>query len=763
MSTIKSSLLQKIKLQEIEDLITEYQLIDDQYKIYYFIDPYDIGKYAFPLGLVPSKNKDKREDADIEIITDEQISYDYLFHERKESLYLFNEQVDEFNDLLGQINQIEYLGIKLINSFQQQAESLDKMIKRNPISYQNWMDNYQNAKTLISSDLYVSAFISVALGSMKDGKARLSYLKDHKLQINDSNKLPENIDEKIFDESQPGIITDKLFNELKESYREELIFPYKRMIARYKKCSVFDRLLSINNRTKKNKTLFVLVSSAKSIERITDIAAKEEYEKYKIRTDRGNNQSCIFNPIRSVRQIYLNLLVRNGINKNKIEELKHIKEFVELKGKENEYTKQIDDQLIEEYENELSNLRESYENDSLLLNLDNRFQENLLKRKDIERDYKNIFLNIQQLMQIANEKNILKELKSISLTKFKFIKEYEKILMQAMETIAQGNREFDDYTGKDPVTSIYTALPLVYFKEGSDKFKGIIEQIIKYVQGLGLPNNPNNRKNSRDIIQSINEVYFPIFLKAFPNDEEKVIMLIIILMLNVKNDENDDPNNIAYNRVCDILQSVISDESWRSAFLYIKSWIARRLRKYDESINTAKQGLELKAEDPRFYHSIYLNKYCLYYEEKDKNKKNDYLTEAITNCEKAYNLYKSQKNNENIFIEILAILNGLTYLHTLKYQDTRLQETLESARHYFDILMNQKEYSSQIAEFLHTEALLEKEEYLASKKTQGEKLEDARKKIKKAIQLKPKSDYYILEREIDDLWDILQKFDLRAE
>jgi len=127
------SLLQHITLSEIEDIILEDTLSKEGFEFHYFIDNYDIGKYSFPFGLLAEENYDRRGDKSIELVTDEQIAYHYLFDLRSEKLLLSDEHIIELNDFIGKIRRVERFGLEVVDAFTEQADYFENVVQQKNI------------------------------------------------------------------------------------------------------------------------------------------------------------------------------------------------------------------------------------------------------------------------------------------------------------------------------------------------------------------------------------------------------------------------------------------------------------------------------------------------------------------------------------------------------------------------------------------------------------------------------------------------------
>jgi len=732
---MEKSLLQKITSQEIDDLLFEYQLEEAGYKFHYFIDNYDISKYTFPFGLLDTDDFDDRQDRQVEVITDEQIAYDFLINHWRESLLLFNEHKEEVDDFIEKIKMIEFAGMKTVNSFEKQAEHFKEVSQGKPILSESLQE--------ISSKINVSLLISIALGSFTDSKKKLESLKKNKLCYNIENNaenIPDNIKE-ILLECKPNEDADKIYEKLILSYEPEISL--RRLLARYKKCLVFNKLLLLNNKAKSLKHLFILVSSGKATnERLPQLADELELN---ISID-GKK----FNPIRSIQQIYLQLLLQKSVNKQK--ELLQIKNYISLKEQNNSpfIKKTVDDIVLIINKEKISALSNSYENSALLLNnyyrdiFDKSLKTELLQKEN----YQDIATWISKLLEISKKTNALEELKATTLSKFEFVNDCNEKIKNAIKQIDRGEETLGAYSGYDYVENIYHCIPYVFFKSEDNDFQQIISKIVELITTLNI--RPSVK--SRQLIDSINKSNFNLFYKPLPNEGEKIIMLILSLMLKKSGNisDFDDPNNLAYERVSDILKKNSISDGWESDFMYIKAWIGRRIRKFEESIEISKKEIKKKPLDPRFYHSLCLNYYCLYRENEEIITN---LEQSIENCEKAYKIYLEKEEKENglaIQTVIIALLNSLSYLKTIYFTKNKNYDDIFSARNYLYKLKYRDSNYLNIAEFAHTEALLCLQDYYVF--GSDDMLKQSKEAIERAMYLNPKKKYFDLKNEITELY-----------
>lgn len=723
---VNKSLLESLSSSEVDDLIFEEELIRDGFLFHYFIDQVDLEKYVLPFGLIEGEKFDQREKRPVEVITDEQIAYDFLFNIRDEKLLIFDEHTEELEGLKRKINKVKLYGINTIDSFKIQSKYFLEVRDGKPISFQEWQNNQK-----LTSELSVSLLISIALGSLRSSIENLNKIQSEKVitKIEEYITLKFKTAEIVFEKCKPDEVTDRLFEALTDSYSEHL----QRRIAKYQKCKVFNRTICINKKSLELKEIFLLLSSAKSLNERLPIIAKQLGYGIEVKDK-------ILNPIRTIGQIYLQILLKD---RDKISELKKIRKIIQIReSTESAQLKEAINHAITNYfEKEIINSREGYENVSLLLKIDNYrelFAQALEKKKIKNQDVIN--QSILELLKIAEEKKELERLRSTNLLKLEHQRTYQQTLNAALREVAIGHNYLFAFSGLDHIENSYHTIPLV-FSHGSDKFIEILEKIIDLATESSKVS-----FNSKILIMSINQSFDLLFHKVLPNEEEKIIMLIILMMVGRKPEYN--PDNLAYNWVNDILDKKEYDEKWTNDFIYIKSWICRRLKNYNEAISVA-EGITDPINPARFYHSLFLSYYCLF---TDTNNI-EFLNKSLYNCKLAYDNYISYKDENKIYsITYSAVSNSIAYLNTLLFvnSEKRSEILLQNARKYLILLREREKFNYyKFPEFLHTEAFLEVQEYKLD--NNPNKLHYALSTIEKAIKLKPKEAYLNLKKEINQM------------
>jgi tetratricopeptide (TPR) repeat protein len=199
-------------------------------------------------------------------------------------------------------------------------------------------------------------------------------------------------------------------------------------------------------------------------------------------------------------------------------------------------------------------------------------------------------------------------------------------------------------------------------------------------------------------------------------------------------------------------------DGFRKEFLYIACWAGRRRRIFNEVDQLVMQAIEDFQKDPRFYHGRSLNTFAWLSDEEQRSYCPYTLEEAIADGLKAVMLYKRRQKKDQ---EMLAAnYNNLAYFYA--YDRAGSYFDLIKAR---DCLENLKkcvpknDWDPLFPEYLHTEAHVEYEEFLAGiadAQSQKErrnlirKVKFAAEDIRQAVDLYPdKPLYRELKKNID--------------
>lgn len=728
------SLIQTITSDQVADLIDEYNLFKEGYKFYYFVDTFDINRLCFPFGIVAFSSFDENEKDPIEIITDKQLSYNYLLRQSDFYFLLFDEYYVEYMDFKNKIDRAKYLGLELVNSLKILVDYYDESIVNNKLS----LEKFQTVERI--SEFQVSLLLSIVVGTISNGIDKLNNLEQSQLihSLNDLNKLKgfNNELSDIINDCQPSDFTDQIFHHLIERFSKNIILEPDRLRARYTDCKVYDRLVHINNKTLNiDRTGFFLLSSTKTSGKISNIANEFHLNpKFK--------KNSVFNPFRSINQIYLKLLLEKS--PNYINDLLLIKNLVRYKEKDINKADNINKLIVANFENRINELREGFENAALIKDFKDY-------REEIEKSFENkeiikskhVIPSLKKLILLSLNTDVIEQTRNKKLNDLIFERTYKTSLVLGIEKIKQGFSQFEICQGDDYITNHYHHLPLVYFIEENDVYQDAINEIVKFLTEI-----EPKRRNSQALIKSINKSLELLFDRAKPNFAENLIRLLILTLLRTKDDK--EPEMIAYKSAIQILNSNKSNKNFRKEYLYFLSWIARRNLDYKTALDYAEEGINIDNTDPRFYQSISLIKYCLFRETKEKV----FLVESIYNAKKSIDLY-SRLKIESLAVEksMMALFNTICFLSCLFYEDYEKQiHHLNLARENIEKLKKMESNFDKIPEFLHTEANLIKLEISSQKENPDlKKLEYAKSKIEYAIKMNPKEIYKELKLELDQM------------
>ncbi|GEM_PF-5714150 len=735
-----TSLIQTLTSSQINDLLTEYDLEKNGYKFYYFIDTHDLSRMSFPFGLIKNESFDDREKRPIEIITDELLAYDFLLRTLNQKCLLFDEYLVEYRDFKRKINSAKLLGLDLVDSLKVLVEYYDKFFSEKKISH----EEFQNLERI--SEFQLSLLLSIVTGTISQGIEKLNLIESNNLihSINDFNKI-EGFEKKLINEivnSEPTAFTEKIFEHLTKTFSKQIIYSPDRLKAKYNDCLVYDRLVQLNNKTLKTNIGFFLLSSPPDYvsNKLSKVADKNQFNPLL-------NDGNPFNPFRSINQIYLKLLLAKSSDYHK--DLNLVYDLTLKKESDYKIKQFADENLIKHFENRINELREGFENASLLQTFSDYNKEisNAFQNKEVKKSQFLIPI-LESILEIAKNNDSIEHTKNIKLKELIFERTYKNTLSLGLENINRGICEFEICKGNDYITNLYHHLPLVYFFTEENGNQDACNEIVKFLTEI----DPKKR-NSRALIKSINSSLNFLFIKAEPTYAETLIRLLILLLLRTETDEG--PEALGYETAEKLLNSELKEDPYRIEYLYFLSWIARRKADYPKALEFADEGIKINRNDPRFYQSKTLIYYCLYL----KTSNNKYLNDAIDNAKKSIELYTNLKA-KNIAIKksLIALLNAITYLYCLYYEKiNRKLEYLNEARTNLDILKSYELNFLKIPEFLHTEAYLIKLE-IDHEIDHGLDKEEAKKKIRYAIYLigesikiNSKEDYKKLEVKLNEL------------
>ena len=176
----------------------------------------------------------------------------------------------------------------------------------------------------------------------------------------------------------------------------------------------------------------------------------------------------------------------------------------------------------------------------------------------------------------------------------------------------------------------------------------------------------------------------------------------------------------------------------KAEFLYVITWTARRLDKFQEAHNAAKQGISEYPDDPRFFHGRSVNTFLWLDNDKQRKYCPTSLADAVADAEVAFELYSKHPEDR---AAVMAIqLNNIAWARCADPKSPLYD--LSGSRSALDRLkavLPPAEWLPRFPSFLHTEASVELAESDMAVNRGADpslvlsKLERARKAIKEAV------------------------------
>lgn len=722
------SLLQYLTLEDIGNLKMEIEL-GKEYNIHYFIDTFDVVRACFPFGITREERRLKPDlrspllEHELKIITDEQVAYDYFFDKIKGSLLVLDEYIDEldaFSDYLkyhkGRDNLNDSGFESLINSLAQDSPSIN-----------SWRD----LENLNSFD--ISKFICLALGLVSLGYKKYNAAIESKLILKYDgltkymkNNFGDDSIAKLVDLTRPmnesTLTIYKLWNEINQGDSSDSNV--------YTDCKALDRVLRLNKVCieKKIPHLFIFISSTNSMQRLSR-------RSYSLNSEMPKINKQVFNPIRSVQHLYGRKIIDAYLANSQSSSLEYGLEYIEDLVL-NLHKTGISADLKQRTYYEIEKIRESYENFSLLQTYES--YRNVLKVAVVAgkiQVHPNLVESYNGLKQMANDKEMLLELESIVVQKVDYEINFKNILLKGIKSIRDLGQVFQVKSGeRDFIVGYFHLLPILI---DTTNFQNSYRNTLNEVASFIMTKN-HEQKHSKELIDFLQANIRRIFDRAEHPLEEILHHCILLMILpNYSNEyfgykvpSNDEfvmakVNEIISNKVN--LNSLHDNNSCMLLnYLYIGSWVSRRLGEFSTARLLAEKGNELDPQDGRFFHSLSLIYYSMYFNEGMSNRV--YLKEAKKYCDNAIDLYVDSGNwstnllmptiyalrNTSLYIDIL--LNpkfNSSHLISWRFKIDKLKESMGSryATHF---------------EFLHTESRIYFDEAI---------LEKSRSKLNLALEL----------------------------
>jgi len=285
-------------------------------------------------------------------------------------------------------------------------------------------------------------------------------------------------------------------------------------------------------------------------------------------------------------------------------------------------------------------------------------------------------------------------------------------------------------TGDDYVYGIDHHMP-TYFVKIKNEIEPSLVDIVKHFND-----------DPKELQIFIFDLASKLFANIDPSNLDDLILKRCLLLLMLSN------SKFFGKQTSDYLENILLKYQFRgsdnaSNFYYLLSWVIRRNGKYESALDIALEANKKYPSDPRFYHALALIKYCIF--EKNDCKMISDLEESLSYTDMSLEFYRVAKENKKeisqniVYIQqnIYALLNTKSYLIAVGYSINKKKfssKSLDLAREtLIELKLTDDNYYFK-AEFLHTEAFLELQEFF--EKQNIEKLNYALKAIELAMELK---------------------------
>lgn len=722
---------------QLMDVISDIELLDNGYEIFYIVDTYDIMGYALPF------TKNYTDQNSSKVASHRTIAYDAIF-DKKNNLIL----LDEYKlELLSLKNQIQ----DNLKKFPKIKSKLIELIEKEDIDKEN--DAREITKIIKNNfDLIVALQIFIEYGD--NIYQRFINLLTNNLTIfnfDTGDKEFDTIANKIFDNTRTSDLTislyDKFVNEIK--YRllslDNDLERFNYLENSYRDIAVIDRIIGITKKFNETyptkKVAFHYLSSAPFKTSIL----------FKLLKDFNIDINTNFN--RNIFQCYL---LKSFKNSNKTSNYKT--DVLKL------LQKVITERKFLEKSKEMVHLDSLHENNVFFkdLNILLTESEDDIRNSLILRSYEEHSHELHKaLQQIKSEKqrNILSNFfnqtnhflrdETSLLKKFDFatisIQEYRQIGLLSDKYINKNIRyEINIPIGKDIIRNFFQHLPILPFIEDKNTYTESINKICAIIS-----QSPNSLIENNVFDQTIKDIISQLSHNSTINMKEMVIKFLIIGYINLitkapktldlstlekyNNGENEiidtlkaqkeiiKKSMIRPNTKEDMLEVKEHSGPFLKEIDYLLLWLFRRNHncsknktdtyckkcKYDEVIDFGKECINKYIKDGRFYHGLALAYHSKAYAKrltcKNKSSRENY-SKIINLFDHSYeNLAKSTKYYENFIknardeaTRILLVKSIIGTNNTMA--DCKLRKYTLSDKKDISILADINEHVSSIHE-----------------------------------------------------------------
>jgi len=756
--------LHDLTVDKVDEVVLDLRLVADGATIHFAVDPYEIAEFCFPVN--PSNTKP----VDIDVIADNQASFNEIFFRRQHRPLLLPEY---FKELRGILNYFDH---QLSDAYSK-AEILQELIRAGQLG--EIVGKRKQAYEDIAED-HFNVLLAVARGVYSVGVERFRVVYNQRL-LKENQLDTEDADDKlvineILTSYSESPLKRKIYTEIGELIKnsnETAVEKERRRRSLLVDAGAIDRTIYLNmhlekafkQKRLKRRCVILYFSSAVRTRRIFNLAqvraALPEINGSKYPIWRTRNQVFAYvvykssNPD-SGQQILETIHSLEKI-KSVLLELDKLQNFqcdsCLLKGQT------PGDCALIQFCSDITSLvgeikiaRNQIENLGLINNLGEDY------KRLIDVQTSPVGLRFQSYLDLFADV-CSSGIKDIALDRMNQKQHWIIINSEAANLFKEGfmlgrdKRPLSFRTSRDEIINIDQILP---FKPQmkSRRYTQILESILTYCRDP----TPGQFK----LLEGAHKQYVRLDPGPGKRDpEQELLNCYLYLAFGRGSDETK-----AYKYAKELVQSSSTTGAGRNMereYRYVLLWAARRQGQFKEADDCANKAIVKWRSDPRFYHGRCLNTYAWLQKEGEHCPLT--IRDAIADAQKAIELYKrAARKNRDV---LAANYNNLAYFFAMDaiapetYNEDGLTK-LGEARNVLSSLKKLAPKSNWLPEhpeYHHTEAFLEYQEFLMgfARNTDVEQLRDklrhAQVEIDKAIKAFSNNQYLQLKKLIDNALD----------